>query len=76
MTAKFKMYLIYFLISFFLLALALVAVQFFTGFTFFTILFPVAFAMLVTPKPHVAQSQSGNQYGLKSIFSSKIMDIK
>ncbi|KQC32307.1 hypothetical protein AAU57_02420 [Nonlabens sp. YIK11] len=75
MNAKFKTFFIYFLIAFSLLTLSLVALQYFNTSTYFRILFPVAVVMLLTPRPHIIKSQSGNQYGLKSIFFKKIIKI-
>lgn len=39
-------------------------------------LIPIALAWFLAPRPHVAQMQSGKEYGLKWYFSSKIIKVQ
>lgn len=34
---------------------------------------PIILSIILSPKPHVEETQSGRQYGLKSIFFKKII---
>lgn len=43
--------------------------------TFWTTVIPVACGWLLAPKPHVVEHQSGKQYGLRIVFSNKIIKL-
>jgi hypothetical protein len=54
-----------------------ITAQLFTGeYSIWATLFSVTFAFVLAPKPHVEETQSGRQYGLKSIFSKRVIPIK
>ena len=77
MSPKIKVFLIYGL-SFFVVFLIVrfLMVQYFTEPTFWTMFVPLGFAIALAPKPHIEETEEGRQYGLKSIFSKKIIRIK
>lgn len=52
-----------------------IAIQFVVEPTFWTTIIPVACAWLLSPRPHVEQTQSGNQYGLRWVFSKNIIKL-
>ncbi len=52
-----------------------IAVQFVIDPTFWTTIIPVGIAWLLAPRPHVEQTQSGNQYGLRWVFSKRIIKM-
>lgn len=77
MSARSKTYFIYGTVSILVFVTSfLIMSNFFAVPTFWTTLVPIGATMLMTPKPHIVLSQSGDQYGLKSIFSKKIIPIK
>ncbi len=43
--------------------------------TFWTTIIPIAAGWLLAPKPHVENTQSGPQYGLRIVFSNKIIKL-
>jgi hypothetical protein len=36
-----------------------------------TMFIPIAVAMIISPKPHIEETENGREYGLKSIFLKK-----
>ncbi|ARN78299.1 hypothetical protein BST97_10030 [Nonlabens spongiae] len=73
MSPKVRVFLIYgisFLAIF--LIVRFITVQFVEE-SIWTTIIPIGASMIFSPKPHVEQSQSGKEYGLKSIFSKKII---
>ncbi|WP_438962864.1 hypothetical protein [Nonlabens sp.] len=74
MSPRWKMFLIHAVIfaAVFILV-RFVMTQFAVDPTFWTTVIPLGCAWLLSPKPHVESTQSGKQYGLKSIFSKKII---
>lgn len=76
MSPKIKMYLIHAVVflAVFLIARA-IAIQLVVDPTMWTTIVPVACAWLLAPKPHVEKTQSGNQYGLRWVFSKKIIQM-
>lgn len=39
------------------------------------VLITIALCWIIAPRPHVEQTQSGNQYGLKWLFFKKIIKL-
>ena len=73
MSSKVKVFVIYgvsFLAIF--LVVRIITVQFIEE-GIWTTMIPIAASMIFAPKPHAEKTQSGVNYGLKSIFSKKIM---
>jgi len=77
MSGKIKMYLTYaisfiglFLIIWFLTGLFLGADNSIRK------LAPIIISIIISPKPQVVETQSGKQYGLKSLFSKKVLWFK
>lgn len=73
MSPKIKVFLIYgvsFLAIF--LIVRFIVVQFMEE-SIWTTIIPIAASMIFSPKPHAEQTQSGTEYGLKSIFLKKII---
>jgi len=73
MSSRVKVFLIYGVsfLAIFLLT-RFIVVQF-MEISFWTTIIPIAASMIFAPKPHAEQTQSGTEYGLKSIFSKKII---
>ncbi|WP_438962865.1 hypothetical protein [Nonlabens sp.] len=74
MSAKVKMYLVYavtfiglYLLIWFLAGLFLEPDGTVRKLT------PIVLSIILSPKPHIEETPSGRQYGLKSIFSKKII---
>ncbi|MGJ8683910.1 MAG: hypothetical protein ACSHWW_04765 [Nonlabens sp.] len=77
MSAKFKMYIVYGLVFLALfLGLWVIAGYLFEEDSTFRKLTPIVLSIILSPKPHVEDTQSGRQYGLKSIFLKKIVRFK
>ncbi|SCY34601.1 hypothetical protein SAMN05192588_2394 [Nonlabens sp. Hel1_33_55] len=77
MSPKIKVFLIYglsFMVVF--LIARFIMVQFYPEPSIWLTFVPLAIGMILSPKPHIEQTQSGRQYGLKSIFSKRIIYIK
>ncbi|GAK92327.1 hypothetical protein JCM19298_2815 [Nonlabens ulvanivorans] len=77
MSAKMKMYLVYgvvFLALF--LGLWVLSGYIFEPDSTMRKLTPIVASIILSPKPHVVETQSGRQYGLKSLFSKKIYWFK
>ena len=53
----------------------MILLQFVVDPSFWTLLIPVFIASFLAPKPHVVKTQSGNQYGLRWMFTKKIMRL-
>jgi len=77
MSPKIKVFVIYGVsfLAIFLIARFIMA-QFYEEQTIWLTFIPLAIGMILSPKPHIEETQSGRQYGLKSIFSKKIIRIK
>lgn len=50
--------------------------QFYSEQTIWLTIIPLGVGMLLAPKPHIEETQSGRRYGLKSIFSKNIIYFK
>ncbi len=77
MSAKIKMYLVYGTIF---LGLFL-GLWFIAGFIFeedstLRKLGPMVLSIILSPKPHVEETESGRQYGLKSFFLKKVIRFR
>ncbi|KQC32306.1 hypothetical protein AAU57_02415 [Nonlabens sp. YIK11] len=77
MSPKIKVFLIYG-ISFMLVFLItrFILVQFYPEPSMWLTFIPLGVGMVLAPKPHIEETQSGRQYGLKSIFFKRIIHIK
>ena len=77
MSPKIKVFLIYGLsfIAAFLIT-RFIMEQFYSEQTIWLTIIPLGVGMLLAPKPHIEETQSGRQYGLKSIFSKSIIYFK
>lgn len=76
MSPKIKVFLIYGASFFIVFLIAwFITDQLVEEKTFLTTFIPIAASLILAPKPHVEETQSGRQYGLKSIFSKKIVHI-
>lgn len=76
MSPKVKMYVIH--IAIFIAVYLLVRyimTQFAVDPTFWTTVIPAVSAWLLAPKPYVEDTQSGKQYGLRIVFSKKIIKL-
>lgn len=71
-----KMYVIHIavFIAIFLIARYIIS-QFVVDPTFWTTIIPIVCGWLLAPKPHVEDQQSGKQYGLRIVFSNKIIKL-
>ncbi|WP_194851539.1 hypothetical protein [Nonlabens antarcticus] len=78
MSLKLKMYLITSLsyLGMFLICWTITSALFTGEYSVWSTFIPVMVAYVLSPKPHVVEAQSGNQYGVKSIFSKKIIRLK
>ena len=77
MSPKIKVFLIYglsFMVVF--LIARFIMVQFYPEPSIWLTFVPLAIGMVLAPKPHIEETRSGRQYGLKSIFSKRIIRIK
>lgn len=76
MSPKWKMFLIHAVVfaAVFLLV-RFIMMQFVIDPTFWTTLVPVGCAWLLAPRPHVEETQSGKQYGLRIVFSKSIIKL-
>lgn len=76
MSPKIKVFLIYGLSFLILFSIArLIMVQFYTEQSLWLTFIPLAFGMILAPKPHIEETEEGRVYGLKSIFFKKIFYI-
>ena len=74
MKAKYKVFLVYFLSLVIVFTILWLIIEAFDiEQTFWKTFVPICVAILVTPKIHIVRTQSGSQYGLKSIFSKKVI---
>lgn len=69
----FLIHVVVFLVIF--LLVRFIAIQFVVEPTFWATIVPVGIAWLLSPRPHVEQTQSGNQYGLRWVFSKKVIKL-
>lgn len=77
MSPKIKVFVIYALSFFIVFAITwLITSSFFLGESIWTTFIPIAAAMILAPKPHIEETQSGRQYGLKSLFFKRVFPIK
>ena len=77
MIPKIKVFVIYgvsflaiFLISRFIM------VQFYEKQDIWLALVPIVLAAVFSPKPHKEETEDGHEYGLKSVFSKRVIPIK
>ena len=76
MSSKMKMYVIHigiFVAVFFMTRF--ITTQFVVDPTIWTTMIPLGCAWLLAPKPYVEDTQSGKQYGLRVVFSNKIIKL-
>ena len=52
-----------------------IMVQFYQEQTIWLTVIPLGIGMVLSPKPHIEETQSGRRYGLKSLFMQKIYFI-
>lgn len=78
MSPKLKMYLVTGLsyVGFFLIFWSITSQLFKGEYSIWSTFTPVIVAYIMSPKPHVVKAQSGNQYGVRSIFSKKIITFR
>lgn len=77
MSAKMKMYVVYGLVFIGLfLGFWIIAGYLFEPDGYLRRLSPIALSIILSLKPHVVQTASDRQYGLKSLFSKKIFWFK
>jgi len=76
MDPKWKMFLIHILafVAVFFIARFIIT-YFVIDLTYWTTIIPLGCAWLLAPKPHVEETQSGKQYGLRILFSKKIIKL-
>ncbi|BAO54775.1 hypothetical protein [Nonlabens marinus] len=76
MSPKIKVFVIYALSFFIVFAVTWLITDYFVAKeSIWTTFIPIGAAMILAPKPHIEETQSGRQYGLKSIFSKKIFPV-
>lgn len=73
MSPKIKVFLVYGVSFLVIYMVVYFIVRQFIAEGVWTTMIPIGASILLAPKPHIENTQSGKNYGLKSIFSKKII---